>query len=138
MRSFGNEQGSDESIRRHLLDLCPHGTRESILEPVCFVYDDPRITPEHRTRKDVGYRMSRRETWNPPLPLRWLRVEAGREMHTTLTHWDQLESAFQHMALDWALTHGEQIKVDHSRITFHDGQKDANGESAMTLTIPLE
>ncbi|MCM2971596.1 MULTISPECIES: helix-turn-helix domain-containing protein [Larsenimonas] len=138
MRAFGEEQGSEESIRRHLLDLCPRGTKECILEPVCFVYDDPRITPEHRIRKDIGYRMAKRETWNPPLPLRWLCVEPGREIQTTLNCWDEFESVFQHMALGWALTHGEQIKVDHSRILYNDGKRDANGEPVMTLSIPLE
>ncbi|RKR06114.1 helix-turn-helix protein [Kushneria sinocarnis] len=137
IRDFGDSGLSEESLRQHLLTLCPQRAKESILESVCFLYDDPRVTPAHRVRKDIGYRMARRETWHPPLPLRWVTVPAGRCMSTRLNSWKDYEAAFQHMALNWAMMNDEQVRVDHSRVLYREGRRDA-GLSSMELLVPVE
>lgn len=137
MRSFGDDKNSEESLRQMLLSMCPQHAKESIVESVCFYYDDPNITPTHRMRKDVGYRMTRRATWNPPLPLRWVTVPAGRSMSATLGSEKDREQCFKHMAIRWAQEHNEQIRVDHSRVIYHEGMRDA-GMKSLELRVPLD
>lgn len=137
MRSFGDDKYSEESLRQMLLTLCPQHAKASIVESVCFHYDDPSITPAHRRRKDVGYRMTRRATWNPPLPLRWVTVPAGRSLSAIIESDKDRERCFRHMSIRWAQAYNEQIRVDHSRVIYHEGKRDA-GMKSLELRVPLD